>query len=508
MSVGFLELFISSRDVVGRVYPTTGKIITEIVAYGFTDVEKHVNGEIGIGLCPINTENNCHWGAIDVDDHTEKGIVDAAQIVRKIEEKGLPLTLCQSRRKGAHLYLFLKEPASAKLVREALKSYVNILELSKITKDIEIFPKQETVPPGGIGNWLNMPYFGDTRKSVDKDGNYLTLDEFIALAKSRRVSLAPSKKDVSVGSLANIDTSTAPPCIERMLRQGVHEGSRNEALYNFTVFAKKVDDANSLQLAMDFNANCMANPLPYNEAKSTIRSASRRDYLYKCATEPCKSLCNSAVCVTRKYGIVPGQVGRDADGTEMFTGLKKIMTEPVKWELTVQGVQVYVTTDVLMDFRKLRLHIVETLTKVIPPLKNDTWDELLRPLMENAQIIDAPIEATQSGALAARLEEYISDAYPADTQEKAVASLGSGYPVHIKVDGQMVTGFKGIDFVEWLKRRRCDDLKGSDLWLVLRGIGVKHGCVINGNGDIIDLWYVEKLIHVKKYKKEVIHDEF
>ena len=34
-----------------------------------------------------------------------------------------------------------------------------------------------------------------------------------------------------------------------------------------------------------------------------IRSASRRDYLYKCAEAPCKDLCDRKVCVTREFGI-------------------------------------------------------------------------------------------------------------------------------------------------------------------------------------------------------------
>ena len=31
--------------------------------------EKHLNGEVGIGIIPIKSDNNCFWGAIDIDEY-------------------------------------------------------------------------------------------------------------------------------------------------------------------------------------------------------------------------------------------------------------------------------------------------------------------------------------------------------------------------------------------------------------------------------------------------------
>ena len=73
--------------------------------------------------------------------------------------------------------------------------------------------------------------------------------------------------------------------------------------------------------AFDFNARVFDHSLAYTEVKRTIESARRRDYRYKCKQEPCQSLCDSAACIKRKYGITDEEKGvLEVGGMPTFTG--------------------------------------------------------------------------------------------------------------------------------------------------------------------------------------------
>ena len=91
---------------------------SKIIREPLTDalVKAHIEGEQGVGAIPINEDNQCRFGAIDVDvyDLNQKEMQD------KIQKLKLPLLHCRSKSGGAHLYLFLKEWEQAAVVREYL----------------------------------------------------------------------------------------------------------------------------------------------------------------------------------------------------------------------------------------------------------------------------------------------------------------------------------------------------------------------------------------------------
>ena len=67
--------------------------------------KSHLKGEVSIGVVPINEDNVCIWGAIDIDQYP----LDHAQIIRNILKHKLPLVVCRSKSGGAHLFLFFKD---------------------------------------------------------------------------------------------------------------------------------------------------------------------------------------------------------------------------------------------------------------------------------------------------------------------------------------------------------------------------------------------------------------
>ena len=71
----------------------------------------HLKGkEPSLGIIPIRDDNTCTWGAIDIDSYDG---FDHLKLIKKIIEKKLPLLVCKSKSGGAHVFLFLQEPAKA-----------------------------------------------------------------------------------------------------------------------------------------------------------------------------------------------------------------------------------------------------------------------------------------------------------------------------------------------------------------------------------------------------------
>ena len=68
-------------------------------------VRLHIEGTQGIGSIPINSDNMCRFGALDIDtyDLNHKALSD------KLKKLKLPLFHCRSKSGGAHLFLFLKD---------------------------------------------------------------------------------------------------------------------------------------------------------------------------------------------------------------------------------------------------------------------------------------------------------------------------------------------------------------------------------------------------------------
>ena len=87
--------------------------------------QNHLNGiEPSLGIIPINEDNKCRWGCIDVDKYT----LDHSAIIKKINSFKLPLTVCRSKSGGAHIFLYTSDDVPAKLMRDKLMAISAILE--------------------------------------------------------------------------------------------------------------------------------------------------------------------------------------------------------------------------------------------------------------------------------------------------------------------------------------------------------------------------------------------
>ena len=148
--------------------------------------EGHLSGKgDAIGIIPINEDNSCKWGCIDVDQYP----LDHKELVERVRKMKLPMVVCRSKSGGAHCFLFTSEWITAKEMQDTLKPIAAALGYG----GCEIFPKQEgiLVERGDVGNFINLPYFDEKqtlRYAIKEDGEPASLEEFLDLVDARSVS--------------------------------------------------------------------------------------------------------------------------------------------------------------------------------------------------------------------------------------------------------------------------------------------------------------------------------
>lgn len=510
----FADLFAGNLRSYGQWDPATGNMSTEKAEVGLDHYEAHLNGTMGLGIVPVTDGATCKFGAIDIDKHDSPEDIDFKSLAVKIREYRLPLVMCRTKRGGAHLYLFGADFLPAKLVRRMLSNWRDML---RIQHKCEIFPKQDSLVTSSgeksLGNWINLCYFDikDTKRyAFDEDGNPLTFELFVQLAQSKRVTVE------QLGEAGKREHLEAPPCIQKMIHTGVESGARNEAMYNVVVYLKRARPDTFFDDALALNKTMFDKPLAPSEAKKVIRSASRRDYQYKCGEEPCKGLCDRKVCVTREYGISTDEA-KDLDAQDslpVFSELLEYKSDPPRWGIHVNGQLIAnIPTAILRDPQMMGNLIFEKIKINIPKISQDAWRKrVLDPLIPNLRVIEVPKEASASGIIAAKFAEFVqkADLSSDGTNPEDRKALIRNIPIVQVLDGQRCIVFKGTAFSEFLKRNKAEVLHGMDLWLALRrDCGADHDKMRVPGGKVINVWYAPLTEeHEVKYDEPEFKSEF
>jgi len=267
------------------------------------EYKSHLKGEKGLGIIPINQDNKCKFGVIDIDIYNE----DLSMYIEAIERKGFPLVPFKSKSGGLHLYMFLKDYESASKVVQLLKQmafYLSIESLVKSKKNemVEIFPKQTKLTIGQAGNWINLPYYDseNTNSGLILKGKVLSLTDALVHIKKRRTTV-----DTVTQFLNELEYQDAPPCLQliNILNFTEANSGRNNYLFSFGVYFKTKDEDFFEQQLLEIN-NGMKVPLEEKEVRDTIiKSLQKKDYVYKCTSSPCIDFCNKKVCQKREFGI-------------------------------------------------------------------------------------------------------------------------------------------------------------------------------------------------------------
>lgn len=138
-------------------------------------IEKHLKGEVTIGIYPIQLDDRVNFLVFDFDK--ENWFENAKQLIKFCQSIDLPTYLERSRSgNGGHLWIFFSQSVSAAKVREFGFTLLEKAGIAGISGDKNgfdrIFPNQDFLQDGGLGNLIALPLQYHARQK----GNTLFLD--------------------------------------------------------------------------------------------------------------------------------------------------------------------------------------------------------------------------------------------------------------------------------------------------------------------------------------------
>jgi len=131
-----------------------------------TVLAAHLKGDAHVGVYPLLDGDRCWWLAADFDG--PDALTDALMYVKAGRAFGVPVALEVSRSGvGMHAWVFFTAPVPAHtarrlgtgLLREAMaiRGKVNLASYDRL------FPSQDLLPAGGVGNLIALPLFRPAR---------------------------------------------------------------------------------------------------------------------------------------------------------------------------------------------------------------------------------------------------------------------------------------------------------------------------------------------------------
>lgn len=470
----FKKLFGGNPQAYGVYDTSTKKSITIREPIKRENYDMHLSaGTKGVGVVPVIDKTSSSFGALDYDNHKIHDGVDLYALEQKIKQIKAPLVVCRSKSGGAHVFLFSKSPLNTRILRQVMRNYSEVLT-GFGEQAIEVFPKQDEVDKHLVGNWLNLPYFqgSNTERYAIINGKKAGVLEFIKYAESNAVD---TKELLELGSETH---SEAPVCMERLFKEKLDEGNRNIAIYNACIYTRKAFPDSWESIVYKYNAENFITPLSHSEVTKVMTSIQRNPgYRYKCSEEPCKSRCDSSKCVLRKWGITPTE-RNDILMTELpkLGKLKKYLTDPVRYELTMEGKKLMLSSVELLQSSQFRRVVFEQLDRVVKPIKPDVWLNIVDGLIKKVELIDVPDDASRAGIIRSLLLDYIKQANLKDTGEDVEKRkhITNGRPVVQKMpDGIRYVLFRGMDFRKVIQSKRLGNLVGVDIWMAVKDAGAK-----------------------------------
>lgn len=363
----YKELTIEGKKEEGSSYTNNTETVTSDM------YKEHLQGKKGLGLSPIMRDDSCLFAVLDVDIY-ESSIIN--QIVKVIYTFNFPIYPFKSKSGGLHIYIFFTEAIKAKNVRSLCQRFVSLLLLDKKT---EIFPKQDTLVSGSIGNWINLPYYdcecGRTGL-IGRDYKVLTIQEALYTINARKFDYGD--KDIYFNQ---IPLNDAPPCLQAIYLKGETD-KRNQYMFNIARYYKTKYGDDFEKYVVSAN-DMLRRPLALDElVKTAISSHKRKDYAYTCKEEPLCSLCQHKECMNREYGIDNDDIPEIS-----FEEFIKYESDPPSYEWKVNGktLKFYSESEIINQarFRELCFRNVH----MLPPKMSDrAWTKIINTALTNVII--------------------------------------------------------------------------------------------------------------------------
>lgn len=440
----------------------------------------HLTGEgEAIGIIPINEDNQCKWGCIDVDQYP----LDHKELIDKIRSMKLPLVMCRSKSGGAHCFLFTKKWVTAKKMQETLQTIAASLGYG----GSEIFPKQVKLflDRGDVGNFLNLPYYDaeeGLRYAIKDDGQSGTIEEFFELYE--KYAQEPEQLDSITIEEAdtNIIVKDGPPCLQTLCTQKISEGGRNNGLFNVGVYLRKAFPDSWESEILTYNTRYFEPPLPLSEVNLVAKQLQKKDYAYKCKDAPICDYCNAEVCKTRKYGIEAAVSGAT------IANLRKYNSTPPVWFMDVNGFPLELDTDALMNQAAFQRACVEQLNFMPQSVKKDMWESRINGLLSemsetDGAIVEVSQDASINGQFYDLLEEFCTAMQQADNREEIL--LRRPYTE----EEEERTYFRMKDFTAYLHKHRFFEYKSHKIAQRLRDIN-GESTSMKISGKAVRVWSI------------------
>ncbi len=141
-------------------------------------IYNHMYGNKTIGIYPLLEDDTCYFLTLDFDNkNTDNDIKnDVLAFASICDEYGIPIAIERSRSgNGIHIWIFfdinIKAMTARKLGSLLLSKTMEISNISVSSFD-RMFPNQDTLPKGGYGNLIALPF----QNEPSKYGNTLFVD--------------------------------------------------------------------------------------------------------------------------------------------------------------------------------------------------------------------------------------------------------------------------------------------------------------------------------------------
>ena len=442
--------------------------------------EGHLSGKgRGVGIIPINEDNKCVWGCIDVDQYP----LDHKMLIKKIRKIKLPLVICRSKSGGAHCFLFATDWIDAKDMQETLQQISAALGYG----GSEIFPKQIklNLDRDDVGNFLNLPYFDaeeGLRYAIKDDGTSATLEEFIALYEKHKQTPEQITK-LQLGEDKKQNTmNDGPPCLQILARNKISEGGRNNGLFNLGVYLRKAyPDTWDAEL-LTYNMQYLDPPLPLSEVNIVAKQLEKKDYAYKCSDAPINAHCNKTLCLTRAHGI-----GAAVQGA-VIANLRKYNSIPPVWFLDVNGEPLEMDTDALQNQATFQKSCMEQLNFMPRSVNKPVWESRIAALLgemrdNDSAIIEVAEDASVTGQFYDYLEEFCQHRQQAEDKEEILLKRPW------TDEDEQKTYFRLKDFDAYLKRNKFFEYKTHKMAQRLRDRG-GESVVLKIKGRPVRVWRI------------------
>lgn len=264
----FRALFVAREDA----YAILQDERPAAVRKNFSDevLAAHLAGEYRAGTYLIRPDGKTPFLVFDIDVQQTSLV---KRIVKRLHRRSVTAYVERSKSKGHHIWIFFDKPVKAAEARRFAKLVLQGLDVSKI----EVFPKQDAVKEGGLGNCIWLPMFGrdvSEGRTVFVDRHFAPLDDqwfFLeSIRRTPRKVIIEMSQDAELGEngLGRRTILKSAPITEgernitltRLAGAIRHQGGTKDAI--FAALLKQ-------------NRECCRPPLSENEVESIAASVSK-----------------------------------------------------------------------------------------------------------------------------------------------------------------------------------------------------------------------------------------